>query len=186
VFKYNCIYLPTYICISQDLYWFYYITDNRCSIVYSINTPALIIHQVCSIGLISKIGILANFIKIFNLSVWGLYYPAILKLIFKRKGSWFYIRKLWPAALTFKFGHSHFLHLRAQGCLFKRYKKHLDYHGLLISGPNVLTLQQLGKYIQGARPLNSYTKRGIYLVRSKFIKRRGKESQYTKLKSKIF
>jgi hypothetical protein len=43
-----------------------------------------------------------------------------------------------------------------------------------------------GSLLRGVRAFNAYTKRGIRHGRQLTVLRKGKESQYTKLKSKIF
>ena len=69
---------------------------------------------------------------------------------------------------------------------FKRYKKHLAYHGLLLAGIGGYELAVISYYLRSVRYLGMYTRRGIRFARQRLILRKGKESQYTKLKSKIF
>lgn len=110
----------------------------------------------------------------------------ILKITFKRKGGWMYIRRGWPTLLTFRFGYSHSVRASCDQLQLFRYKKYLAYHVLLVAGLLKGAHFRLGEAWRGVRPLNSYTKRGIRLSRQQLILRRGKESRYTKLKSKIF
>jgi hypothetical protein len=110
----------------------------------------------------------------------------IYKIVFKRKGAWINIRSLWPYCLTLKFGYSHPVRLLYNQLVFFRYKKHLAYHVFLIIGLSNMLTVKFASVIRGARRLNVYTRRGIRFARQKLIIRKGKESQYTKLKSKIF
>lgn len=108
------------------------------------------------------------------------------KLCFKRKGGWIFTRPQWPCALIYKFGYSHPLRLCLGGLRTKIYKKYLLYHILLLSGAPFRCLQNFGALIRFTRPINMYSKRGVKFGRQQFLKRKGKDSQYTKLKSKIF
>ena len=74
----------------------------------------------------------------------------------------------------------------AQRLRLLRYKKYLAYHVLLVTGLLAVEQAQLGIILRDVRVINPYTQRGIRLARQQMTRRRGKESQYKKLKSKIF
>jgi hypothetical protein len=67
-----------------------------------------------------------------------------------------------------------------------RHKRYLAYHMLLLVGQPHDVSGKVGSLLRGVRAFNAYTKRGIRHGRQLTVLRKGKESQYTKLKSKIF
>ncbi len=108
------------------------------------------------------------------------------KLAFKRKGIWVNMRRLWPKLLTLKFGYGHYTRVVVPFYYYFRRKKYLKRHTLLLTSYYLSSLDVMQSLIRNYRPLNTHTKRGVRYARQFFIKRRGKESQYKKLKSKIF
>ncbi len=110
---------------------------------------------------------------------------AVCKVTFKRKGAWLRMRRVWPRFISLKFGHGHFNHINFEDGFFIRRKKYLQRHSLVLGGLWFMTLF-FGKYIKNFRYFGRYTKRGVRLARELFYRQQGKESQYTKLKSKIF
>jgi hypothetical protein len=111
---------------------------------------------------------------------------TIFKIVFKRKGGWIHIRNMWPYYLSLRFGYSHPVRYKYNQLSYKRHKKHLAYHILLITGLDFISLYDYSLHLRNVRLFNSYTRRGIRYACQKVIYRKGKESQYTKLKSKIF
>lgn len=97
-----------------------------------------------------------------------------------------HIRGRWPFYLTLKFGYSHPVRYRHNQLRLMRHKKYLAYHMLVLVGQAYDVARAAGTVLRGVRPFNPYTKRGIRHGRQLTILRKGKESQYTKLKSKIF
>lgn len=107
------------------------------------------------------------------------------KLKFKRKGSWMRFWRNWPGFRTFKVGYGHPL-IRSQGRIHKlRFKRLLTHHCIITTGcgPTIKTLDQI---LTHAKKFNYYTLRGIRTGRFWLRKRKGKESKYAHLKSKIF
>lgn len=115
-----------------------------------------------------------------------LYKHGTLKLQFKRKGSWLAFHRHKPALLWYRFGFSHPLCLFTTAPRLLRFKKHLAHHGLIIHLYSQSMLNCTLAHILRPRPFNIYTRRGIRPARFWLLKRVGKESQYTHLKSKIF
>lgn len=111
---------------------------------------------------------------------------GIYKVVFKRKGGWMHIRGRWPYYLTMKFGYSHPVRYVHSQLALMRHKKYLAYHMLLLIGLPLDAARVVGGLLRGVRAFNPYTKRGIRHSRQLTVLRKGKESQYTKLKSKIF
>jgi hypothetical protein len=111
---------------------------------------------------------------------------GIYKLAFKRKGGWMHIRGRWPYYLTLKFGYSHPVRYIHSQLRLMRHKRYLAYHMLLLVGQPHDVSGKVGSLLRGVRAFNAYTKRGIRHGRQLTVLRKGKESQYTKLKSKIF
>lgn len=97
-----------------------------------------------------------------------------------------YVRAAWPYCLTLKFGYGHPVRFPFAQVFFRRHKRYLAFHLLLLVGLAACAAAALARRVRGARPINPYTKRGIRCGRQRTMLRRGKESQYTKLKSKIF
>ena len=112
--------------------------------------------------------------------------PGIYKMVFKRKGGWMHIRGRWPYYLTMKFGYSHPVRYIHSQLALLRHKRYLAYHMLLLIGLPRDAACVVGGLLRGVRAFNPYTKRGIRHGRQLTVLRKGKESQYTKLKSKIF
>ena len=97
-----------------------------------------------------------------------------------------HIRGKWPFYLTMKFGYSHPVRYVHNQLRLLRHKKYLAYHMLLLVGLPHDVAGREGTLLRGVRAFNAYTKRGIRHGRQLTVLRKGKESQYTKLKSKIF
>lgn len=122
----------------------------------------------------------------YNFDMIGRQLSYILKIQFKRKGSWINIRRKWPMLHLLKFGHGRPMIIKVNNTKLLRYKKHLFYHSIIISFFSLKELEKQERYIKYVRPLNSYTLRGIRTGRFNLHKRKGKISQYKHLKSKIF
>jgi hypothetical protein len=97
-----------------------------------------------------------------------------------------HIRRCWPALITLRFGYGHPVRVVYAGVRLMRHKRYLAYHLLLLIGGPQPGTANLARAVRRPRPFNAYTRRGIRLGRQALLLRRGKESQYTKLKSKIF
>lgn len=85
-----------------------------------------------------------------------------------------------------KFGYSHPVRYIYSQLRLLRHKRYLAYHMLLLIGLPHDAAGVVGGLLRGVRAFNPYTKRGIRHGRQLTVLRKGKESQYTKLKSKIF
>jgi hypothetical protein len=85
-----------------------------------------------------------------------------------------------------KFGFGHCVRIGIDGLRCLRRKKHLARHSLLLVGPLWFYSLEVARCVRDKRVMGAYTKRGIRLSRQHFYKRKGKESRYTALKSKIF
>lgn len=145
------------------------------------------IHLYLSIGIL-ELNNLKQFILFKFYQYYMMYadYARPFKLCFKRKGGWLQARNVWPYILIYKFGYSHPVRWLLGNITIKLYKKYLSYHNLLVAGNLYCTLNYMGSFIRGVRVISSYSRRGIKYGRQLFIKRRGKDSQYAKFKSKIF
>jgi hypothetical protein len=88
--------------------------------------------------------------------------------------------------LSLKFGHGHPVRLNSGSQLVRRYKKYLKYHSLILFDMSTAMLSQRFSKILLVKEFNLYNWRGLRAARCLLIKKRGKESQYNKLKSKIF
>lgn len=126
------------------------------------------------------------FTKIYNYIFAYADFARPCKLCFKRKGGWIQVRRTWPYLLIYKFGYSHPVRWLIPVINIKLYKKYLSYHNLLLIGLPFYQLNYFGSYARGVRLINTYSRRGIKYGRQLLIKRRGKDSQYAKFKSKIF
>jgi len=118
--------------------------------------------------------------------LWGKKYSSSCKITFKRKGSWFHFRRGWPRFITLKVGYGHAVRLRYPDIYCLRRKKYLARHSLTVLSYSWHFIWEIGKEFRNWRYFGRYTKRGIRLARQCFYRQQGKESQYTKLKSKIF
>lgn len=107
------------------------------------------------------------------------------KIKFKRKGGWIRSFKNWSTPYLFKFGFGHLTTQLGIGVYRHRHKRYLTQHCMLWSHcPNFQS--PLVKFAVQVKPFNCYTLRGIRTSRFFLLKRKGKESKYTHLKSKIF
>ncbi len=111
--------------------------------------------------------------------------PIFDKLQFKRKGSWILIRRTFPYLILLRFGTGHPAWHNISALNLVRFKKHLAYHGIAFILPPH-TIPGLTSRLVSFKPLNCYTQRGLRAHRYCLLKRTGKESQYTQLKSKVF
>lgn len=108
-----------------------------------------------------------------------------IKIKFKRKGGWIRSFKNWGTPYLYKFGYGHPTLQLGAGTYRHRYKRYLSQHCMLwayseqLQPTNVLQAKHV-------KPFNCYTLRGIRPSRYWLLKRKGKESKYTHLKSKIF
>lgn len=110
---------------------------------------------------------------------------ATTKIKFKRKGGWIRTFKNWSNPHLLKFGYGHPVLQPHYGTHRHRYKRHLSHHCIVWAGIQPLKAQYI-QTIVNTKPFNCYTLRGIRTSRFYLLKRKGKESKYTKLKSKIF
>jgi hypothetical protein len=108
------------------------------------------------------------------------------KIQFRRKGGWITIRRSWPFCISVKIGYGHPIRYFYSHFGISRFKKYLKFHNLCLIDINKLDLLYTIFKIIYLRYLNKYTWRGFKLARFLLIKKSGKESQYSKLKSKIF
>lgn len=123
-----------------------------------------------------------NFCRILKNNIWF----SSLKISFKRKGSWMFLKRSWPRYITSKVGYSHPKRVESFNLLYSRRKKHLQRHTLTILSNSWFIVKNKAKIIINWRYFGCYTKRGIRMAREDFFKRQGKISQYKHLKSKIF
>ena len=107
------------------------------------------------------------------------------KIKFKRKGSWIRTFKQAPSPVLLRFGYGHQTWLLNFRHFKHRHKRYLTHHCLIwvtATHVNIPTPQRL----VSLRPMNIYSRRGIRFGRFVLKRRKGKESKYTALKSKIF
>lgn len=108
-----------------------------------------------------------------------------IKIKFKRKGGWIRSFSNWLTPYRFKFGYGHPVIQFGTGSYRHRYKRYLTQHCIIWAHAN--RIQPDAVYnATSVKPFNCYTQRGIRTSRFFLIKRKGKESKYTHLKSKIF
>lgn len=107
------------------------------------------------------------------------------KIKFKRKGGWIRTFNNWLVPYLYKFGYGHPTVQFGIGTYRHRYKRYLTQHCMLWTHPDALWPTHI-YYTPQIKPFNKYTKRGIRASKFRLLKRKGKESKYTHLKSKIF
>ncbi len=107
------------------------------------------------------------------------------KIKFKRKGSWIRTFKCAPAPVLLRFGYGHQVWLLNFRHTKHRHKRYLTHHCLIWATATHVSLP-LPQRLVATRPMNIYSRRGIRFGRFVLKKRKGKESKYTALKSKIF
>jgi hypothetical protein len=108
-----------------------------------------------------------------------------LKIKFKRKGGWIRTFHNWPKPILCKFGYGHPSIRLYNTTARHRHKRHLSQHCIVWVTHHAHVALDLLKILH-IKPFNHYTKRGIRTSRFWLLKRKGKESKYTHLKSKIF
>lgn len=107
------------------------------------------------------------------------------KIKFKRKGGWIRSFSNWCTPYVFKFGYGHPVVQLGQRLFRHRYKRYLTQHCMLWTYADA-ELPRLAVNTPGIKAFNCYTQRGIRGSCFYLLKRKGKESKYTALKSKIF
>lgn len=113
-------------------------------------------------------------------------YLRCTKLYFRKKGAWVSYRRTWPRLLTAKFGYGHPFRVGGLVWYIKRFKRYVQFSNLLFMHFDPKVLQFFIQKFKTIRTFSPYIGRGLTLARRVFIKKRGKESQYTKLKSKVY
>lgn len=121
-----------------------------------------------------------------NKSVWGLSCVWCMKMYFRKKGSWVKYRRQWPCMVTTKFGCGHPFRIKSNILYIRKFKKYIRFSNLLFLHLDYGDLQNFINKFKKIQLLNVYTKRGMVYARSLRIKKQGKNSQYSKFKSKIF
>lgn len=128
----------------------------------------------------------AKLIMNFNKVICGLNCVWCMKMYFRKKGSWIKYRRQWPCIVTTKFGYGHPFRMKSHIIYIRKFKKYIRFSNLLFLHLDYGDLQNFINKFKKIQLLNVYTKRGMIYARSLHIKKQGKNSQYSKFKSKIF
>jgi hypothetical protein len=107
------------------------------------------------------------------------------KIKFKRKGGWIRSFNCIYNPVKVKFGYGHPTWILVYNHPRHRYKRYLSQH-CIIWITSYFTNKNISNLVIDLRPFNGYTMNGIRNSKFFLLKRKGKDSKYTHLKSKIF
>ena len=168
-------------------------TDIYIIYIYNISYCKLIINSIKNIQVNNSVyfikfeySIYEKWINQCIQFVYNMKYLNCRKFYFRKKGAWVSYRRRWPYIITTKFGRGHPYRIKNYIIFIRRFKRYIQFSNLLFLHIEKNNLDIFIKNFQTIQGLSVYTRRGLTLSRTIFIKKQGKISQYSKLKSKIF